>query len=95
MRGPCGVSGTNKKAAAAPVSKIGAAAESGARPAPRPGADECAQWLAACAPDAVTWAGWQAIDAHERAAGEPHGRPRVKLVRLADLVAAGRSSTPA
>ena len=58
--------------------------------AARPDADDCAQWLAACAPDAVTWEGWQAIDEHERAAGEPHGRPRVKLVRLADLVAAGR-----
>ena len=46
-------------------------------------------WLLSCAPDAVTWEGWQAIDEHERAAGEPHGRPRVKLVRLADLVAAG------
>ena len=39
--------------------------------------------------DAVTWEGWQAIDEHERGLGEPHGRPRVKLVRLADLMAAG------
>ena len=29
--------------------------------------------------DFVEYAGWQAIDAHERSAGEPHGRPRVKL----------------
>ena len=27
----------------------------------------------------VTWAGWTAIDAHERAGGDPRGRPRVKL----------------
>ena len=27
----------------------------------------------------VTQAGWEAIDASERRAGEPHGRPRVKL----------------
>jgi ferredoxin/flavodoxin---NADP+ reductase len=60
--------------------------------ASRPDAGECAEWLAGCAPEAVTWEGWRAIDEHERTAGEPHGRPRIKLVRLADLVAAGRSS---
>ena len=27
--------------------------------------------------------GWQAIDAAEQAAGEPHGRPRVKFCRVA------------
>jgi ferredoxin/flavodoxin---NADP+ reductase len=43
----------------------------------------------------VTWEGWQAIDEAERAAGEAQGRPRVKIVRLADLVEAGRLSTVA
>ena len=94
-RGPSGVIGTNKKDAVDTVAKIVADAEAGVLDEPRPGADACAQWLAACAPDAVTWTEWQAIDEHERAAGEPHGRPRVKLVRVADLVAAGRSSAPA
>ena len=47
-----------------------------------------------CPPDVVTWDGWQAIDAREREQGEPAGRPRIKLVRVADLVAAGRG-TPA
>ena len=89
-RGPSGVIGTNKKDAADTVAKIVADAEAGVLEAPRPDADDCAQWLAVCAPDALTWEGWQAIDEHERAAGEPHGRPRVKLVRLADLMAAGR-----
>ena len=45
-------------------------------------------------PDAVTWEGWQAIDAAEKAAGEAQGRPRVKLVTLAELREAGRF-TPA
>jgi ferredoxin--NADP+ reductase len=89
-RGPSGVIGTNKKDAADTVAKVVADAEAGALDSARPDADECAQWLAACAPDAVTWEGWQAIDEQERTAGEPHGRPRVKLVRLADLVSAGR-----
>jgi ferredoxin--NADP+ reductase len=89
-RGPSGVIGTNKKDAADTVAKVIEDAEAGVLDGDRPGADEVAAWLAACAPDAVTWDGWQAIDEHERAAGEPHGRPRIKLVRLADLVAAGR-----
>ena len=42
----------------------------------------------------MTWEGWQAIDAAERAAGEPQGRPRVKLVTLDELRDAG-SLTPA
>ena len=35
----------------------------------------------------VTWHGWQAIDAHERALGAPQGRPRVKLVRVPEMLA--------
>ena len=33
--------------------------------------------------DHVTYVGWQAIDAAEVGAGEPHGRPRVKFCRVA------------
>ncbi len=80
-RGPSGVIGTNKKDAADTVAKIVEDAEAGTLSAP---SADAVDW-----PDAVTWEGWQAIDEHERAAGEPHGRPRVKLVRLTDLVAAG------
>ena len=90
-RGPSGVIGTNKKDAADTVAKIVADAEAGVLEAPRPDADECAQWLAACAPDAVTWEGWQAIDEHERAAGEATA-PARQARRLADLVAAGRAA---
>ncbi len=81
-RGPSGVIGTNKKDATETVAKIVEDAETGLLDAPKADADG---W-----PHAVTWEGWQAIDEHERAAGEPHGRPRVKLVRHDDLVAAGR-----
>jgi ferredoxin/flavodoxin---NADP+ reductase len=92
-RGPTGVIGTNKKDAADTVAKIVADAEAERLDAPAADADDCARWLASCAPDAVSWEGWQAIDEAERAAGEPHGRPRVKLVRLAELVEAGRPSS--
>jgi ferredoxin/flavodoxin---NADP+ reductase len=37
-------------------------------------------------PDAVSYAGWQAIDSAEKSAGEPHGRPRVKLCSFEDLL---------
>ena len=36
----------------------------------------------------VTQSGWEAIDAAERAAGEPHGRPRVKLAAWDELLEA-------
>ena len=45
-----------------------------------------ADWLASRQPKLVTSAHWQIIDRHERAAGEPHGRPRVKLPSLAELL---------
>jgi ferredoxin/flavodoxin---NADP+ reductase len=92
-RGPSGVIGTNKKDAADTVARVLEDRDAGTLAAPsQPDPDEIAQWLAERAPDAVTWEGWQAIDEAERRAGEPQGRPRVKLVRLADLVAAGRLS---
>ncbi|MEA2428354.1 MAG: ferredoxin/flavodoxin---NADP+ reductase, partial [Thermoleophilaceae bacterium] len=71
-RGPSGVIGTNKKDAADTVAKIVEDAEAGALNSPdSPDPDAVAAWVAERAPDAVTWQGWQAIDEHERGAGEP------------------------
>ena len=39
----------------------------------------------------VTYAGWESIDAVEKARGEPHGRPRVKLCSWEELLAASGS----
>ena len=95
-RGPSGVIGTNKKDAADTVARIREDLEAGAlNAAARPDATETAEYFAQRAPDAVTWEGWQQIDAAERSSGEPHGRPRVKLVRLADLVGAARPKAQA
>lgn len=92
-RGPSGVIGTNKKDARDTVAKVVADRETGALNAPaRLDAEETARFFAARAAAAVTWQGWQAIDTHEKSVGEPQGRPRVKLVRLADLVGASRVS---
>ena len=41
---------------------------------------------------AVRYAGWEAIDALERARGEPQGRPRVKLATWDELLEVARSA---
>jgi ferredoxin--NADP+ reductase len=86
------VIGTNKKDATDTVARILEDAEAGRLPAPTADVDAeaCGAWLRDAAPGVVEWDGWQAIDEHERGLGEPAGRPRVKLVRLAELVEAGR-----
>ena len=89
-RGATGVIGTNKKDAADTVARILEDAEGGVLGKAAGDAEETAAWLAERVPDAVTWDGWQAIDELERRAGEAQGRPRVKLVHLAELVEAGR-----
>lgn len=93
-RGPTGVIGTNKKDARETVTRLIAdlarVADAGAQ---HPLADRAARleaWLRTKRPDLVPAPGWQAIDAVERRAGAEQGRPRVKLVRTADLLAAAR-----
>jgi ferredoxin--NADP+ reductase len=86
-RGPSGVIGTNKKDAADTVAKILEDRDAAGLNTPSiTDPDEIAAWYSQRAPEAVTWEGWEAIDLHEKTSGEPHGRPRVKLVRLTELV---------
>jgi ferredoxin/flavodoxin---NADP+ reductase len=90
-RGPTGVIGTNKKdshdtvdtliADLAAVRNSSGLADFGADHA-----DKLADWLTSRHPKLVTAAHWEAIDRFERAAGEPHGRPRVKLPTLEKLL---------
>jgi ferredoxin--NADP+ reductase len=94
-RGPSGVIGTNKKDAADTVARIVEDAEAGVLGGPSPeqsDGEAVAAWLRGQVPGLVTWSDWEAIDAHESALGEPSGRPRVKLVRLAELVEAARAT---
>ena len=42
--------------------------------------------------EVVLYAGWEAIDAAEKAAGEPRGKPRVKLVTWDGLLEAARGA---
>jgi ferredoxin--NADP+ reductase len=92
-RGPSGVIGTNKKDAADTVARVVEDAEGGRlNDPPQPDAAECEEWLRDNVPSLVTWEGWQAIDAHEQERGEPYGRPRVKLVRVPEMIAVAEGS---
>ena len=85
-RGPSGVIGTNKKDASDTVARLLEDAEAGKLNEPAdadPGAIEA--WLRSRVPGLVTWNGWEEIDRHETSAGEPHGRPRIKVVSVAEM----------
>ena len=84
-RGPSGVIGTNKKDAADTVAKIVQDAASGALNEPP---DPDREGIFERMTTAVQWNVWCAIDERERRAGEPQGRPRVKIVRLPELLTA-------
>jgi ferredoxin--NADP+ reductase len=105
-RGPSGVIGTNKKDAQETVDAMLAdltPPSNGDGPAQQPGAthtptspDPAAieQLLRARQPELVTYSGWEAIDRHERALGEPAGRPRVKLTRIEELLRVAAAEGP-
>jgi ferredoxin--NADP+ reductase len=85
-RGPSGVIGTNKKCAAETVAGLLEDLGRGRLDEPSaPDGEAIEAWLRGRVTGLVTWHGWQAIDAHERALGAPQGRPRVKLVRIAEM----------
>ncbi len=52
-------------------------------------AEQLVEWLLSRQPHLVTDDHWALIDTHERSAGAPHGRPRVKLTSVADLLRIG------
>jgi ferredoxin--NADP+ reductase len=90
-RGPSGVIGTNKKDAAETVELL----LSDLRDAERRGRtpDDVDAFLLERGARPVIYSGWTSIDERERAAGEPLGRPRVKLCSWDDLLeAAGIAS---
>jgi ferredoxin--NADP+ reductase len=78
-RGPSGVIGTNKKCAQETTNRLFEDFAAGALPTPTDTPEALLDRLGARV-DVVDYSGWEAIDAHERALGEPRGRPRVKLV---------------
>jgi ferredoxin--NADP+ reductase len=100
-RGPSGVIGTNKKDAQETVDAMLADLLPGgevlaATHAPQqPDAAAVENMLRERQPELVTYAGWTEIDKHERALGEPAGRPRVKLTRIEEMLRVAASQSPA
>jgi len=80
-RGPSGVIGTNKKCAQETTACLVADFAAGLLPEPTDTPEALLQRLRDNGLNVIDYSGWEAIDAHERALGEPTGRPRVKLVR--------------
>jgi ferredoxin--NADP+ reductase len=95
-RGPSGVIGTNKKDAQETVDNLVADARAGRVPAPELATDPAAivELLAERQPDTVTYQGWEAIDLTERERGKPLGRPRLKFIRIEEMLEAAGTSTP-
>jgi ferredoxin--NADP+ reductase len=98
-RGPSGVIGTNKKDAQETVDAMLAdLLPDGAVPAHEPAEPDAAaveSLLRERRPELVTYEGWSEIDRHERALGEPAGRPRVKLTRIEEMLRVAASESPA
>ena len=91
-RGPSGVIGTNKKCAQETVDLLLEDLAAGRLPEPSSDPAALVAALEERGVEVVDYAGWEAIDAHERGLGEPHGRPRVKLVRRAEHLLHAASS---
>ena len=87
-RGPSGVIGTNKKDATETVDLL--LDDARASRLSVEATESLETLLDRKGVHYVEYTGWQAIDAAERAAGEPRGRPRVKLTAWEELLRAGR-----
>lgn len=94
-RGPTGVIGTNKKDAQETVDALIEDIDAGLlHDPPCPEAEHVHELLAERQPDLVTYEGWTEIDRHERALGEPAGRPRVKLTDIEQMLRIAASEQP-
>jgi ferredoxin--NADP+ reductase len=90
-RGPTGIIGTNKRDAQETVDALLEDLDAGRLNEPEdPSRDSLEEILDERKPDHVTYTGWEAIDRAEKAAGEPQGRPRVKLTTTEELLEAAR-----
>ena len=93
-RGPTGVIGTNKRDAQETVDLLIEDLHEGRLLEPAdPSLEGIETLLRERKPTYITYDGWESIDAVEKAAGEPQGRPRVKLCTFEELLEAA-DSTP-
>ncbi|MSO26797.1 MAG: NADP oxidoreductase [Candidatus Nanopelagicales bacterium] len=89
-RGPTGIIGTNKKDATATVAALLADANN-LPAAPLPSPADFDTWLLQSGITVVDSAGWQLIDAAERALGESKGRERTTIQTTEDLLNAANA----
>jgi ferredoxin/flavodoxin---NADP+ reductase len=85
-RGPSGVIGTNKKCALETTKLLLEDFREGRLSEPAEEPEALLDAIRASGTHIVDYAGWEAINAHEQSLGEPHGRPRVKLVQRDELL---------
>ncbi len=86
-RGPSGVIGTNKKDAQETVTHLLSDVADGRLLAPAdPGPEAIENLLAERKSNFVSFSGWQKIDHAEVTRGEPHERPRVKFVKIDEML---------
>jgi ferredoxin/flavodoxin---NADP+ reductase len=86
-RGPSGVIGTNKKDALETVQHLLADVEERKLLRPeKPDPNAVEDLLRERGVRYVSFEDWQAIDQAEVGRGEPHGRPRVKFVRVEEML---------
>ena len=86
-RGPSGVIGTNKKDAQETVNHLLADVAEGRLLDPEdPGPQAIENLLAERKANFVSFSGWQKIDHAEVTRGEPHERPRVKFVKIDEML---------
>nr|WP_090345391.1 FAD-dependent oxidoreductase [Mycolicibacterium malmesburyense]CRL77694.1 NADPH-dependent glutamate synthase subunit beta-like oxidoreductase [Mycolicibacterium malmesburyense] len=89
-RGPTGVIGSNKSDSQETVDTL--IADLAGAQLPDFGEDHSrrlAEWLVERQPKVITDDHWRLIDEYERSAGQPHGRPRVKLTSVAEMLRIG------
>ena len=91
-RGPTGVIGSNKSDSQETVDTL-VSDLSGADLAEVDAdySEKLVEWLLERQPKLITDDHWKLIDEHERSAGQPHGRPRVKLTSVAELLRIGHA----
>ena len=90
-RGPVGLIGHTKGDALETIGHIIEDYEAGRLPEPaKPGEDAIVDLLADKGIDYIDWEGYHRIEAAEKAAGEPHGRERIKLATRQAMVDAAK-----
>ena len=89
-RGATGIIGSNRTDSAETVASLLADHAAGVLPTPTGDADDLSALITARQPNVVDSAGWQRVDAAEKAAGQKGNRPRVKFISVDEMLAASR-----